>query len=70
MPSYTQVILIVYNLLVVMKVFIMIVSTLIRSGSELNYFEVGWQKKCVDLLVLSSHVVLKLAAAGLVDLAG
>lgn len=53
-----------------MIVIIMIVSTVIRSGSELNYFEVGWQKKCVDLLVLSSHVVLKLAAAGLVDLAG
>jgi hypothetical protein len=48
----------------------MIVSTVIRSGSELKFFGVGWQKKCVDLRVLSSHVVLKLAAAGLVDLAG
>lgn len=53
-----------------MIMMIMIMSTVIRSGSELNFFEVGWQKKCVNLRVLSSHVVLKLAAAGLVDLAG
>lgn len=53
-----------------MMVMIMIVSTVNCSGSELNCFEVGWQKKYIDLRVLSSHVVLKLAAAGLVDLAG
>lgn len=53
-----------------MIVMIMSVSTVIRSKSELKFFEIGWQKKCVDLRVLSSHVMLKLAAAGLVDLAG
>jgi hypothetical protein len=49
---------------------IMIVSTAIRSGSDLKLFGVGWQKECVYLGLLSSRIVLKLAAACLVDLAG
>jgi hypothetical protein len=55
---------------VVIIVVIMIVSALIPSGSELKLFGVDWQKKCVYLGVLSSHIVFKLAAACLVDLAG
>lgn len=48
----------------------MIVSTAICSGSDLKLFGVGLQKECVCLGLLSSRIVLKLAAACLVDLAG